>query len=438
MLGTIFFTVFIDLLGFGIVLPLSPFYAEGFGASAFQIGLLMASYSMMQFFFAPIWGRVSDRIGRRPILLMSIFGGGVSFFIFAGAKALWVLYAARLLQGMFGANISTAQAVVADVTTKENRAKMMGALGAAFGLGFIFGPAIGAKLVQWGPGVGNQLGAMLQICNDVGNGPVCTMHPKAFLFFSAESVKSLFGLGFPALFASLLCFSNFTLAYFRLPETLKAENRNTSPRKIWMLPDISRALVNPKTGWLIWMFFISTFGLANMEATLALFTEKRLGYSVHDVGNLFAFTGVMMAFTQGYLLRKFQPKLGERKTLLIGMTLSTIGLGAIALVTATSSLGVVLALMAIGGGFANPTLLAEISVLTDPKEQGSILGVTQGLSSLARVLGPACGGFLFSAAGPGAPYLAGGALMALALCVCVMNRGKLVVTAGKVAAGLGH
>lgn len=395
----IFFTVFIDLLGFGIVLPLSPYYAEHFGANPSEVGFLQASYSLMQFLFAPLWGHLSDKYGRRPILLMSIFGGFVSFFIFAFATHLWVLFFARMLQGTFAANLSASQAYIADITTRENRSKGMGLLGAAFGLGFVLGPAIGAQLSVLGP----RVGAALNI-----NG------------------TEALGMGFPALFASLLCLSNFTLAYFLLPESLKKEFRDQAQSQRKSRWDFFlNAVKRPELGWLIVLFFISSFAIANMESTLALFSERRLQYGIKQTGELFAFVGLLMAITQGYLIRKILPVLGERKLLVIGPLLSALGLAAIAFVYSTPQMLGAMLLLGVGSGLSNPAIMGGISLVTSESEQGAILGLNHSLGSLARVLGPTCGGLLFLNQGPSAPYFLAGAVMFMAALLALKNNRRL-------------
>lgn len=394
----IFLTVFIDLVGFGIIIPLGPFYAEKYGATPTQVGLLMASYSVMQFIFAPIWGRVSDRIGRRPILLMSILGSAISYFVFGFAEALWVLFLSRMLQGLFGANFGAAFAYVADITTKENRAKGMGLVGAALGMGFIVGPALGAFLSEWGPHVGNFLG---------------------------YSGYHIFGMGFPAICAGFLSLTNFIMAYFRLPESLSEEVRSrlTKPESRWSF--FKRSMKKPELSWLISMFFISTVGIAAMEATLALFVERRLDFGIPETGRLFAFAGLMMAFTQGYLLRKFLPKFGERKLIVWGPLIAAVGLGSVAFANSLGFVLVSMSLFAIGGGITNPVVSAGVSLVTDESEQGAVMGLNQGLSSLGRIVGPSMGGYLFTHMGPGAPYILAGLLMFIAGALAITNVKKL-------------
>jgi MFS family permease len=366
----IFLTIFIDLVGFGMILPLSPFYAEHFGASPFQVGMLQASFSLMQFIMAPVWGRISDRIGRRPVMLMSLLGSAISYFTFASAQSLAWLFGARIFQGLFGANFGVAQACVADLTTEKDRAKGMGMVGAAFGLGFIFGPFIGAQL-------------------------------------------SHISLGFPAVVAGSVCFLNFIAAIFRLPETLSPENRKLEAKKTNRFQAFAELAQEPKIAKLIFVFFLCTFALANMESTLALFTERKFQFGVRQTGELFAVVGILMAFTQGYLIRKLIPKIGERKMLLWGPFLAAIGFFGIILMPNYILLGAIMAFVAVGTGITNPPLLGSISLLSSQSKQGTVMGVTQSISSLARVLGPLCGGFVFNTFGSNASFVVAAAVSAL-------------------------
>src|SRR3990167_3392392 len=228
----IFLVIFIDLVGFGMVIPILPYYAKSFGASATILGILMMSYSVMQFLFAPFWGQISDRVGRRPILLMSILGIGLSMILVGFAQSLLWLFVGRILAGIFGANISTAAAYIADVTTPEERAKGMGLIGAAFGLGFLFGPALGGLLSHW-------------------------------------------GYGTAAYVAAGLSFGNFIFAYLKLEEPplaaeVRQKHRNHFNKNFYL-----QTLSNPKTGLVVLMFFLVTFGFAQLETTFALFLLSR-------------------------------------------------------------------------------------------------------------------------------------------------------------------
>jgi multidrug resistance protein len=374
----VFVTVFIDLLGFGIIIPLLPFYAETFGATALTVGLLSASFSLMQFLFAPIWGRLSDRVGRRPIILLGLFGSFLSYLIFGLAESLSVLFIARISAGIAGANIPTAQAFIADTTTPENRAKGMGLVGAAFGLGFIFGPAVGGFLSQWG--------------------------------YAA-----------PAFFASALSLANFIAALFLLPESRTAEARrahlSTAPKG--RVEALRRALARPHLPTLLLVYFIVIVAFSGFEATFALFSERRFGFTAATIGYMFAFVGLVLAVVQGTLVGRAVRRLSERRVVPIAILLLAAGLGFIALSRTVVFLTAASGLIAVGMGFNNPSLVSLISRLSSQDEQGGILGVSQSLASLARVLGPAWGGFVFDQFGIGIPFVVASALMFLAFILSV-------------------
>ncbi len=255
----IFTTVFIDLVGFGIVIPVLPFYAEGtiFNATPRTVGLLFASYSIMQLIFSPILGRLSDKYGRRPVLLISIIGTGIGFLILGAANTLWMLFAGRILDGITGGNISTAQAYIADITTKEERAKGMGLIGAAFGLGFIFGPAIGGILSRW-------------------------------------------GIHVPFFFAAGLCFANAMLLYFTLPETVTkdhpARNLAAGGRGFGQLIN---SLKQPRLGFVLTIYFLFIVAFSIMTTSFSLYTMFRFGYDAQHTGYLFAYVGIIAVIIQG-------------------------------------------------------------------------------------------------------------------------------------------
>jgi len=373
----IFFTVFIDLVGFGIILPLLPFYAQTFGATALSIGLLSTSFSLMQFLFAPLWGRISDRVGRRPIIFLGLLGSSASYFVFGLASSLWVLFLARILAGIAGANISTAQAYIADSTPPERRAKGMGLIGAAYGLGFIIGPAIGGILSQYG--------------------------------YSA-----------PAYFASMLALCNCLAAYFLLPESLNFQNRTSGGRRGLNFAGIRRGLRHPELGAFFVCFFISTFAFANLEATFALMTQKKFGLDARHNGYLFAYIGVLITIMQGALIGRLVKKFGERKLIVTGLFSMIFGLGLLPFSPSLRYLLLVLLILTFGSGVTNPSITSLISQITGPEDQGGVLGVGQSLASLARILGPAWGGLTFDRLGFQYPYITGGVLMAVACAISLV------------------
>lgn len=364
----IFLTIFIDLLGFGLVIPILPFYAEHYGASAFQVGLLSMSYSLMQFIFAPIWGRISDRAGRRPILLLCLFGTAIGHLIFAIADSLIMLFIARSITGIAAASIPVAMAFISDVTTEEDRAKGMGLVGAAFGLGFIFGPAIGGILSQYG--------------------------------FSV-----------PIYFASLLSVIASLLAFFLLPESIKLGEIKNGESKKFNLKNLQNALQNPTIGILFIIFFLITLSFANLESMFALFTEKKYDYDATDNGYIFALVGIISALTQGLLIGPLVKKFGEKKLITSSIFLLGTGFILYPLVNSIFTFLPVVALIAFSIGVHNPSVITLISKNTPPQKQGGILGLNQSLGSLARVLGPMWGGFFFDQVSIGFPFFSAGILI---------------------------
>jgi len=300
----VFLTVFIDLIGFGIVLPLLPIYSRTFGAEGWEIGVLMASYSVMQFLFAPVWGRLSDRIGRRPVLLVSTAGAAVSYLVFAlgsgssGRRALAVLLLSRVLAGICGANITVAQAYIADITPPEERSRRMGLIGMAFGLGFIFGPALSSVSLS---------GFTIPVIDLRFNG---------------------FGLQGPGWVAAGLCAANFLFALFRLPESWRPNSEEVKPR-----PRFSQwlhTLSQPKVGLLIGLFFLATFCFTCFETTLGLLVSENFHLDLRSrgdmkcVGYLFAYCGVIGAMVQGGAIGGAVRKLGE--PLLISVSLALVAI----------------------------------------------------------------------------------------------------------------
>ncbi len=382
----VFLTVFIDLIGFGLVLPLLPIYSQGFGASGFMIGAIMASFSAMQFLFAPAWGRLSDRIGRRPVLLVSTAGAAISYSIFAigsgfnGHTALWVILASRILAGICGANITVAQAYIADVTPPEDRSRKMGLIGMAFGLGFICGPLIG-----W-------------------------ISPTSW------------GIRGPGWIAATLCAANFFLAFFVLPESWKPTSDHAPQRP--RLQQWAHTLNNPKIGLLIAVFFLATFCFTCFETTLGLLVARNFGLDlINNKGTiylLFAYAGIVGAVVQGGAIGRLVRKMGEPKLIAVSLFLFAISLAPLPFIHGTQGLswGILwhkgglpwlnlfffLALLSIGSSLTRPPVFGLISLLTPADEQGATIGVAQSAGSLARIMGPVFASTLFIFS-PAIPYL---------------------------------
>jgi len=373
----VFFTVLLDLLGFGMVLPLLPFYAQEFGAGPFGVTLLFASFSLAQFVFAPLWGRLSDRVGRRPVLLVSILGAIAAYTLFAFAWSFPILLIARTASGVAAANYSIGQAYVADVTPPEERAKGMGMLGAAFGLGFVLGPVLG--------GLAGKLG------------------------YAAVPAA-----------AGILAVINLGLALFLLPESLPADRRGKEVSGRWAgSEDVRRAAGNRQVALLMVLFFLVILSFASMESTIGLFVEKRYGFGFFETAMLFTFLGVIMVIIQGGLLGRLAKRFGERRLMVTGIACMTAGLLLLPMGKVVALLGVTTALLATGMGLHNPSTLSLISRLTDEHRQGGTLGVTRSLGALARGVGPLWGGWAFGALGPAWPFWSAAALMACALVLAV-------------------
>ncbi len=358
----IFVTILIDLIGFGMLIPVLPYYVKSneFHATPFEIGMLFAVFSVMQFIFSPILGSLSDKYGRRPILFFSLLGTCAAALITGLSTTLWMIFIGRMLDGMTGGNISTAQAYIADVTTKENRAKGMGLIGAAFGLGFVLGPAIGGILSQFGTHV-------------------------------------------PFFFVSGLAFCNAVSLYFVLPESRKF-NEVVEVRK-GRMAEIFDSLTDPSFGIVTLLYFLVIVAFSIMTTAFAQYTMFRFNYDAAHNGYLFAYIGVLAVVIQGGIFAKLVKKLGETTMIIIGCVLLAGSFFAVPYVGpdfgGLTALLIGIACFAIGNSFCSPALTSLASKQADEREQGKALGVLQSAASLARAIGPAMTSFLlYSAIGP--------------------------------------
>jgi DHA1 family tetracycline resistance protein-like MFS transporter len=366
----IFMVAFVGMLGYGIIIPITPFYAQSFGASDFTIGLLIASYALMQFIFAPILGRLSDRFGRRPLLLVSLAGTIGSMILFGFANSLVLLFVGRILDGVTGGNISIAQAYVSDVTTAENRARGMGMIGAALGLGFIVGPAIGGFLSRNG---NYQL-------------PI----------FVAAGIAAL----------------SFGLTAFLLPEP----PRSTAQAKQARTFDIFRLLrsfAHPRIGRLLLVTLLVALAFTAFETTFALFAARRLEYGSMSTGYALAYIGIVVALVQGGMIRRLAKKFGEGWLIVAGALLLGLSLLLLGFIQTTLELVVVGMLLAAGEGILTPSLSSLVSRRSLPSEQGEHLGLYQSMGSFARIIAPLSATWLLQRAGLAVPYLIGGVLVLL-------------------------
>lgn len=415
----VFVIVLIDLLGLTIIIPLLPLYSVSFGASPLVYGLLGAAYPVMQFIGAPLLGRLSDRYGRKPILVISQIGTLIGFLVLGFANTLWMLFAARLIDGLSGGNISTAQAVITDSTTPKTRTQGLGLIGAAFGLGFIIGPII------------------------------------AFVALKASGNN----YAVPAFVAAGASLISILLTSFWLQESLPADQRGRAKDKsAFGFGALIEALRHPSVGLLLVLMFGQQLAFGGMETMIALFTLNRLGMNSSDNAALFVFVGVIIVAVQGYFIGKWSRALGDRKLIYVGLALLAVGLILIALTprvavawysedalraelsedsggtaetVSTESLEVpippqepngwpglgwlLLAMIpcAIGGGVLHPSLNSLITKRVEHDEVGGMLGISAALFSAGNALAPVIGGAMFGVFGAGSPFIAGGTLIAL-------------------------
>lgn len=382
-LATLFLVVLVDLMGFGIVLPLLAHYGIRYGASPAAIGALYSCYSLAQLVCSPLWGALSDRIGRRPVMLISTFGAVLAYTLFAFAGSFAALLFSRLLAGIMGGNISTAQAYVADVTTEKDRSKGMGLIGAAFGIGFVMGPALAAILTH--PGLAGRL---------------ATLHPQAGAWIGDQ------GHRLPGIAAAALSCASLLLVIFRLPEPPKAV--------IGEAPRIVRASIFGPAFWrpllsggplraLLIATLVLAIGHSTLYSAFPLFCQRVLGMGPHRIGLQFAWMGLVSALIQGGLMRVLVKKYDERWLFIAGSAVFAAALTVIPMARTEAQLTGALCLLAIGGSLNGPTLTSLLSKQADPRSYGLTLGTAQSFSSLGRVIGPIWGGVL-AGIGPSVPF----------------------------------
>lgn len=369
-LTLIFLTVFIDLLGFGILIPILPTFATiKLKMDETMIGVVLAAYSFMQFLFNPLLGKLSDKYGRKPIITICLFLNAVGYVIFAFTRSIEVLIISRIVGGIGGSSVSVAMAYIADITTKENRAHGMGLIGAAFGLGFVFGPLIGGILSKYGY-------------------PVTGFGSAAFSFIA---------------FLTTLMF---------LPETnINVKKSKEDVRKILDVGALKKVFTHPSLGVLIILFFIQTFAMANIYGTFALIGYEHYHFTDMQNGLMYGILGLVSAIVQGGLLKLFTKYMDQKLLLKFGSFTMMLGLALIPYGINFAGLAVIVSLLSLGSGILQPTLLSMISTIAPSTEQGITLGTNQSMSSLARVLGPFWGGFVFQYLGYQWPFLTGGIVL---------------------------
>ncbi len=355
--------VAMDLLGFGIIIPLLPLYADSFGASATTIGILFASYSLAQFVLSPVWGRISDRVGRKPVLIVTIVGSAIGSLVLGLAGSLSVLFVGRIIDGASGASVAVARATVADVATPEQRPRLMGLLGAAFGFGFVIGPVVGSLAALGGPAVP---------------------------FFLAAGISGL----------------NAIATWLRVPETRVATEAAAPSASFRDLP--------PTVARFVILTFVGVTAFAAFEATFSLLASARFGLGEAEIGFVFAGIGILLVATQGGLIGPATRLVGERQLIRVGLIMNVVGFILLSVAETWAVLIPGLAVLALGQGFITPTLASAIAGSATPGASGTALGAQQSAGGLARVVGPAVGGALFAIGVP-VPYIVAAGLTLVAL-----------------------
>jgi multidrug resistance protein len=374
-------TIFIDFAGFGIVLPLLPFWAERLGAGAVGVGLILTIYALAQFIFTPVLGIFSDRYGRRPVILASLLIEALSLALSALAGSLAILLVARLIGGLGASNIGSAQAVVADVTPGESRARGMGLMGAAIGLGFVFGPALGGVLAPLGSAVPFWVAMFVALANAL-----------LVLHFPPET---------------------------RHRETAGATVPFTNRGMGGVLAGWRWVLRNPTVARLVVINLLFTVAFSAMEAVFPLFTQHSFGWKAIQNGYIFTFAGIVIVLMQGGLVGRLVKRWGERSLLIAGLVMLAAGLALLSWSTNLALLLVALGIVSIGDGAVTPVVSALLSFASPPTRQGETLGLAQGAAGLGRVIGPLAAGSIFAIGGSGAPFILGSVLVVLAALIAL-------------------
>jgi DHA1 family tetracycline resistance protein-like MFS transporter len=369
-IGVIFFTVLIDLIGFGIVLPILPFYAQRFGAAGLGYGAVIGVFSLMQFVATALLGKLSDRIGRRPVLLTTMLVNAAGYALFAFAGSYWVLFLSRVVSGFAGGNISAAQAYIADITTPAERSRGMGMVGAAFGIGFSLGPAIGGFAAHY-------------------------LGPSA-----------------PGLVAVGLSLANFVSAYFILPESLHHELRVRRP--LFDLGHIGEAIARPRLRALMIVWALVPIAFAGYTVVLPLFASARLGWKERELAILFTIIGVTAAAVQGYFFGKLVRRSGERLLVTVGTFGMAVSIAVIPLVHSSAVLYGWTFVLAFSNSVFAPAATGLVSVYAERTEQGTILGAAQAIAGLGRTIGPPLIGTIYDVVSPVTSFLVAGLVMIVA------------------------
>jgi MFS family permease len=386
----LFAVIIIDLIGFGIVVPILPYYAKSLDTSPTTLGFLLAAYPAFQFVFSPIWGRLSDRVGRKPVMLATILGSAGALTLLGVSDSLLGLFAGRILGGIFGANISVATAYVADVTHEDERTRWMGMVGACFGVGFVLGPALGGLLAPSLDG----------------------SWPASALFGATLSAYiEPFGYGIPMLLAAAMAAINFGFASWALSEPKRHETRDASTSRL-------EVLRNPAMRRFCILNLIFSLAVTQLETIFAYFMIDRFQFDAMHVAFILVGMAVLMGSVQGGAIRPLAARFGERKLALSGFSIMAASLLAIPFMPTIGWVLLPLALSAIGRGIGQPPILSMVSMTAAPSERGSVMGTFQSSASLARVLGPTAAGALYALYEAG-PFVLAAGLMFVAVLLAI-------------------
>ena len=383
---TIFVIQITEVLGFSLILPFLPFYAEDLGASPFMVGLILTSFSLFQFISAPIMGRLSDHYGRKPLLIFSQLSTFLSFLILGFAGSLKMIFLSRIVDGLLGSNFTIAQAYLSDISTKKQRSRIFGLSGMAFGLGFLVGPAIGGFLSQ-------------------------------------------FSYSIPAFLAAGVSFITILTTLIFLPETVKRRKEIKLDLEIFNLSQFKKYFSEQKVANKLWIFFTFILTHALWVSTFALYARRQLNLNSSDIGYMLAYIGLITIILRGFLLGKIIKLFGENRLKIIGIALVMIGLLFSTIVTNYRMFLGVMTLFAVGNGFSRPLLTAGISKSVSGQEQGAILGVSNSLGSLSRIIGPLAGGFIINYFPPGVLGFVAAFIMAIGLTLMLKSQKQFWINA---------
>jgi len=373
-----------EVLGFSLILPFLPFYAQDLGATPFKIGLILSLFSICQFISAPIIGKLSDYYGRKPLLILSQFSTFISFIILGFANSLWMIYFSRAVDGILGSNFAVAQAYLSDVSSKKERSQAFGISGVAFGFGFLIGPAIGGLLSR-----------------------------KNYTL--------------PSFIAAGISFLTILITAFFLKETIKRKKVKKPQLSILNIADLKKYLYDPKVSPKMWQFFIYVSAHVVWVSSFALFAQKQINLSASHIGFLLAYIGLISIILRGILLGRLIDLFGEEKLKITGMFLMTIGMFLSIFISQWELFVLVMTFFATGSGLSRPILLGGLSKSVSSQEQGAVLGVGNSLGSLAQIFGPLIGGFLINYFFPGSLGLMGALIMSLGLVLVIREEKKLRV-----------